>query len=235
MKKKNSGWFPKTRAKQLVMFTNVKVKIEGYETILPLPKVKVERIVLICDIFIGVFNFVEQSRAKMQNVTDWQDLIFTGEGGTKGEPAPAAPVFQTLTMPVGAFVGIFEEFRELRDDIVGADNYTEGIGEDLMIVGDKSEDISPDDIVADIKPKALANMKKVRIEGSMQGFKAMQVQYQPKGSDAVQNFFLTKLPADIPIATAVAGQPENGIIRAVMIENNAPVGQWSPDFPVTIS
>lgn len=235
MKKKNGGWFPKNRAKQLIMFTNVKEKIADYKTILPLPQDKIDRIVLICDVFIGVCNFVEQTRAKMENLTDWQDLIFTGEGGTKGEPAPAAPVFQTFELSVGAFVGIYEEFRELREDIVGADNYTEGIGEDLMIVGDETEDLNLNDIVADIQPQALAGMKKVRISGSMQGMKAMLAQYQPKGSDAVQNFFLTKLPAEITIATAVAGQPENGIIRAVMFADNSPVGQWSPDFPVTIS
>jgi hypothetical protein len=217
------------------MFTNVKAKIEGYKSILPLPQEKVERIVLICDTFIGVYNFVEQSRAKMENVTDWQDLIFTGEGGTVGDDAPAAPVFQTFTLPVGAFVGIFEEFRELREDIVGADNYTEGFGEDLMIVGDESEELNLADVVADIEPKALPHTKKVRIEGSMQGLKGMQVHYQREGAADVQTFYLTNLPADITVQTAVAGQPENGVVRAVMYENNAPVGQFSPDFPVTIS
>jgi hypothetical protein len=235
MKKKNRDWFPKTRPKQLVMFTNVKAKIAGYRNILPLPQEKVDRIVLICDVFIGVYNFVEQSRAKMANLTDWQDLIFTAEGGTKGEDAPAAPVFQTFELPAGAPVGIFEEFRELRDDILGADNYTDGIGEDLMIVAAEGEDLNVGEVVADIKPQALPNTKKVRITGSMQGFKAMQAQYQAKGSDAVQNFFLTKLPAEITIATATAGQPENGVVRAVMIDDNQPVGQWSADFPVTIS
>jgi hypothetical protein len=235
MKKKGRDWFPKTRPKQLVMFTNVKAKIAGYKSILPLPQEKIERVVLICDVFIGAYNFVEQSRAKAANLTDWQDLIFLGEGGTKGEPAPAAPVFQTFDLPAGASVGIFEEFRELREDIVGADNYTEGIGEDLMIVGDEGEDLNLDEIVANIKPQALQNTKKVRITGSMQGFKGMQAQYQAKGSDAVQNFYLTNLPADITIATATAGQPENGVVRAVMIDDNEPVGQWSPDYPVTIS
>jgi hypothetical protein len=235
MKKQRPDWFPRSRAKQLIMFTNVKAKIEGYKSILPLPQEKIDRIVLICDIFIGVCNFVEQSRAKMKNLTDWQDLLFTGEGGTVGDVAPAAPVFQTFTLPTGAFVGIFEEFRELREDIVGADNYTEGIGEDLMIVGDESEDLNLADVVANIEPQALRGMKKVRITGSMQGFKGMQVQYQREGAADVQTFYLTNLPADITIQTAVAGQPENGVIRAVMYEDNQPVGQWSPDFPVTIS
>jgi len=235
MKKKGKDWFPKSRPKQLVMFTNVKAKIAGYRNILPLTQEKIDRIVLICDVFIGVYNFVEQSRAKAANLTAWQDLIFLGEGGTKGEPAPVAPVFQTFDLPVGASVGIFEEFRELREDIFGADNFTEGIGEDLMLVGDEGEELVESEIVANIKPQALPNTKKVRIAGSMQGFKLMHAQYQAKGSGEVQNFFLTNLPVDITIATATAGQPENGVIRAVMIDDNEQVGQWSPDFPVTIS
>jgi hypothetical protein len=234
MKKKNQGWFPRGRAQQQVMFTNVKAKIAGYKNILPLAQDKIDRIILICDIFIAVFNYVEQTRATTLNLTDWQDLIFTGEGATKGEPAPAPPEFQELTLPAGAFVGIFEEFQELIADVKEADGYTRGIGEDLMIVAAEGEDISPEDLVADIKPQTLAG-NKVRISGSLQGMKAMKVQYQAKGSNTVQEFFLTNLPAEITITATTPGQPENGFIRGVLIENNAPVGQWSPDFPVTIS
>lgn len=235
MKKKREWWFPLTRPKQLIMFTNVKAKIDGYKASLPLAQAKIDRIILICDIFIAVYNYVEQTRATMKNLTDWQDLIFTAEGGTQGDAAPAVPAFQTLTMPLGSFVGIFEEFKELVEDIKTADNYTEGIGEDLMIVASEPDDLVVDDIVCGITPQALPNSYKIRISGSLQGMNAVQAQYQPKGSNALQNFFLTKLPAEITVVPAEAGQPESGFVRGVLIKDNAPIGQWSPDFPVTVS
>ena len=120
-------------------------------------------------------------------------------------------------------------------DIKAADGYTNGIGEDLMIVAAEGEDLVVDEIVCNITPQALPNDYKIKISGSLQGMSAVQVQYQPKGGVAVQNFFLTKLPANITVAAATAGQPESGFVRGILIENNAPIGQWSPDFPVTIS
>lgn len=217
------------------MFTNMKAKIANYEDVLPLAAAKVTRIILICDVFIAVYNYVEQTRATMRNLTDWQDLIFTAEGGVQGEAAPAAPGFAALVLPVGAFVGIFDEFKDLVEDIKSADNYTAGIGEDLMIVAPEPDDLVVEEIVCGITPQALPNSYKIRISGSLQGMSAVQVQYQRKGTNDIQNFFLTNLPAEITAVPATPGEPESGFVRGVLIKNNAPIGQWSPDFPVTIS
>lgn len=235
MAKRSKDWFPQTRPKQLVMFTNVNQKIGGYKDKLPFPTAKVDRVQLICETFIALYNFVEQTRATAQQLTDYQDLILTADGGTQGEAAPAVPVFQVLTLPAGAFVGLFAEFRELRDDILAADNYTRGIGEDLMIVAAEGEETDAAEIVAAIKPTALADDYKVRVEGRMQGMKAMRVEYLKKGDTVPQSFYLTNLPAEIKIAPTEAGQPESGSIRAILIENNEDVGQWSPSYRVTVS
>jgi hypothetical protein len=231
-KKRPQSWFEKTRPKQLVQFTNMKAKIGDYETILPLAADKVKRIVLICDIFISVYNFVEQSRAKMKNLTDWQDLIYTAEGDAAGEPAPAAPVFQTLALPAGAFVGIFDEFQEHVADIKRADNYTRGIGEDLMIVAAEGGEIDKDEMSPELK--LAANGYKVNIAGSLQGLKAIRVEYLKKGSTIPQTFFLNKLPGEITLIPTQAGEPETGQFRAVFFEDNADVGEWSPNYALTI-
>lgn len=234
-KQTNRDWFPRNRPQQLVMFTNVRAKIEGYKNILPLDLAKVAQIELICDTFIAVFNFVEQTRAKAENLTDYQDLIFMAKDGVQGEPAPAPPAFQVLVLPVGAFVGIFEKFRDLVAEIKTADNYTHGIGEDLMIVITEGGETSIDNITASIKPTSLMNNYKVRIEGSMQGFKGMKIEYRPKGVNVPQTFFLTKLPAEITVVPQQTGEPESGELRAIMIEDNQEAGNWSPNYPVTVS
>lgn len=235
MKKKNDYWFPRKRANQMVMFTNVKEKIEEYETILPYPKTKIDRIVLICDIFIVIYNYIEQTRATSKNLTDYQELIFTAKGGTKGEPAPPAPVFQTLTLPSGSFVGIFKEFKDLVAEIKTTDNYTHGIGEDLMIVGTEGEDLNPEELVMEMNAEVIPNSNRVRISGSLQGMPACKIRYQPQGEGARQEIFLTKLPATIPIDLSVAGQPEKGSVRGILFKDNETIGLWSPDFEVTLS
>lgn len=228
-------WFPTSRPKQLIMFTNVKAKIGGYAAILPLAAAKVTRIELICDIFIALFNYVEQTRATAEQLTEFQALIETAAGNTPGKPAPDAPVFQPLNLPAGAFVGIFEEFKDLVEDIKAADNYTRGIGEDLMIVAPEGTSTPDADIAASIQPQATGSNYKVNIKGSLQGQSAIRVEYYRKGAGVPQSFFFTKLPGEITIVPHTPGEPESGSLRAILLRNNQEIGQWSPDYPVTVS
>ena len=234
--KKRSDWFPASRPQQLVMFTNVKQKIDAYKVTLPLATDKVVRIILICDTFIALYNYVEQTRATVAQLTDYQNLILTADGGTQGEPAPAVPVFQTLALPSDAFVGIFEEFRKLVEDIKTADNYTRGIGEDLMIVAPEGTETPDELIVAAMKVQALPDYK-VRVEGSLQKMQAMRIDWRPKAATAWRKGagYLTKLPGEITIEPTVAGAPESGELRCVLIEKNEEIGQYSPNYPITIS
>lgn len=236
--KKQIPWFPTSRPKLLVMFTNIRDKISGYETILPITKAKKDRIILICEIFIALYTYVEQTRATTEQLTDFQDLILTAEGGTQGELAPAAPVFQILNLPTGAFVGIFEEFKELVEkSIKGADNYTNGIGEDLMVVAPEGTNTPDSEIVAEMKVQAKGTDYKVRVEGSLQGMDAMRVDWRPKGATVWRKGvgYLTKLPGELAIEPSVAGEPESGELRCILIEKNEETGQYSPNYSITIS
>jgi hypothetical protein len=218
------------------MFTNIKAKIAGYEASLPLTAAQVTRVELICDTFISVYNFVEQSRATMQQLTDWQDLIFTADGGKPGDPIPAAPDFQDYTPKPGAFVGIFQEFRQLRDFIVAAPGYNHGVGEDLMIVAPEAEETDLSSLAPELKVTSPATGNKVRVEGSLQGASALRVDYQRKGAGAwLLVTILTKLPAEFTIAPQTPGEAETGVIRAVLMDKNEEIGNFSPLYPVTIS
>ena len=234
-KTKNTDWFPRSRAKQLVMCSNLKAKIGNYETLLSFPTAKTARIILICDIFIELYNYVEQVRATTFTLTGFQNLIFNAQGGTQGAVAPEPPVFQTVTLPAGAFVGIFQELRELVDDIKNTDKYTRAIGEDLMIVAPESEEMNLNEVVPALKINALMNDYKVRVEGSLRGFKAIKIEYTAKGAVVPQEFFLTKLPGSIKIIPQQPGNAESGSIRGVFIKDNEEVGQRTPMYPVTIS
>ncbi len=157
-------WFPRNRSQQLVMFTNILAKIETYETVLPITTAQVAKIQLICETFIAVYNFVEQARATLENLTDWQNDVFNSK---EVEDVPPTPVFTEITLPEGAQTGIFMEFRELVDLIKASPRYTIGIGEDLMIVAPESDPLLEEEVVPDLKVTTSTGYV-VHVKGSLQ-------------------------------------------------------------------
>lgn len=233
MKRKKGDWLPKSKAAQMIMFTNVRAKIGGYAAILPLTAAKVSRIEAICDIFIAVFNFTEQARATYSSLTEWQSNVFTGS--PSGSAAPDPPPFPVFTAPASFTIGIFEEFRELRDDIVEADGYTDAIGEDLMIVAPESEDLSEAELIPEIGVQTAFGYT-VEITGSLKGTDAMRFYYKRKGAAApVSVAYLTKLPGKFKIPPQTPGEPESGELYAFFIEDNEEIGQPSLIHPITLS
>ncbi len=225
MKKKRAYWFPESRPKQRVMFANIKDKIAGYQTVLELKPAETARMILICETFLAVNDFVEQVRATAQGLTDWQNLIYEAGGELKaGDPAPAAPVFQTVTMPDGAFAGIFEEFKKLVEDIKAADGYTEAIGEDLMIVGDESEELNLGELVAALKNVQPMSGYRISLDGSLQGMKMIRVEYWAKGASVPQTDKFDKMPAVMTVTPKTPGEPETGHLRAFLLKDNQNVG-----------
>ena len=70
-----TDWLPSRLAELLVMFQNVAAKIEGYKSILPITGQQVERITLICNEFVAVYNYVTQARATTESLVEWRTLI----------------------------------------------------------------------------------------------------------------------------------------------------------------
>jgi|CXWL01.1.fsa_nt_gi hypothetical protein len=226
-------WFPSGLGNQAAMFSNIKGKIGGYTSVLPITAAQTTQIVLICNTFLTAYEYVEQIRASTSSLIEWRDLIFTGQ--PTGDPAPATPAYPSVSMPAGAFIGIITEFRELRELIVASPGYTEAIGEDLMIVGEE-QGHAPEGSVAPSLNVTTATGYIVNVAGSMQGYDAMRIEYQRAGSTAWNiAAFATKMPANFTISPATPGQPENGRIRAIFIQKNADFGSYSPEYPVTIS
>jgi len=70
----------------------------------------------------------------------------------------------------------------------------------------------------------------------MHGMDAMRIEWQANGSSVWSLVgFLTKTPGVVHPSPATPGQPESGRIRARYIHNNDPVGDYSPEYAVTIS
>ena len=229
----SGDWFPNRLAEQAEMFQNIKNKIGGYTAILPITAGQTTAIVALCNEFSIVYNYVLQARATTEALVEWRDIIF--RGSPVGGAAPAPPTYPVYSPLVGSTIGIFTAFRDLIEIIKAAPGYTRAIGEDLMIVAVKPESLAPGEVTPDLKIKS-AGGSSLQISGSLQGLDAMRVEYIKDGTSIWHiAAFLTNLPAEITIPLTTPGQPETGRIRAVLIKKNEEFGNFSPEYPVTLS
>ena len=224
-------WWPTSLAAQLVLIQNFLAKIAKYAAVLSLTPAQIAAAEALCEAFIGAFNATEQARQTMQAMTQWRDEVFNGS--PEGTPAPAAPMFAVVGVTAYT-LGVVRQFFALRDLIVASPGYTALIGEDLGIVGSEITPSGPEQTTPVFK-SVTTNGYTVNITGSMQGFDALRVEYARKGGTYSQIAFLTKTPGGFTITPATPGAAEAGHVRGVFIKKNEEYGNYSADYPVTVS
>lgn len=152
----------------------------------------------------------------------FKDLIIDGE---LNAPTPALPVLNVPDASAITFtVGIVKRLRLLIRKIKASPNYNESIGRDLGIVRD-SEGISPEMLKPTLKVTTMID-DKVRVEFNKQGQTAVRIQLKRGGG----NFETVGDPTTSPFVDHTAstgGNPEKREYRAVYLEKNEPVGQYS--------
>jgi hypothetical protein len=229
----DTDWFPGKEADQLLVVQNINSKIGNYAAQLGLTAADVTRIQLLCQTFVDAVTKTYEAQETMEALVKWKNAI--KNNATKaGEPAPAAPSFAAVTLPLGATVGVIDQLRAEVRQWKEADGYTEAIGKDLQIVTEKGEQPDPDAIVPEIEVQALSGFR-LKVKWKMNGFNLVRVEYQRKGTDVWQPFFLNKSPGEIQIAPALAAQAETGFVRAIYIKDNQDFGIYSDMKTVTLS
>jgi hypothetical protein len=130
--------------------------------------------------------------------------------------------------------GVVKRFMKLRDQIVAAPGFTTAIGEDLGVIGAETSKPAPESVIPVLKAETSTGYW-VNLAGSMQGMDALKVEYSRNGSDFTTVAFLTNTPQGIQITPQTPNQPEKGFIRAKFIKKSEEVGQYSANYPVTLS
>lgn len=215
------------------MYANVLAKIENYKGVIDgLDQARCDRIKLMCNMYIAVYDWLQQSEATLGGGYEFQKDM---EKGTAGETPTPPPAFASLVLPVGAFKGFVTEFRKDIGLLKKQNGYTRAIGEDLMIVAAEPDQISPEERVPAFTFTVRQGYR-VSVTGSMQGMRAANFYYRRKGqTEYAFVSYLTRTPGEVHIPPAQAGVPEIGEIRAIFSENNKEVGQFSPSTEVTLS
>lgn len=224
-------WWSGQMATQVSIMSNFRAKITGYATPLSMSPTEVADAIALCDSFLAAYNLANQSKATMQAMTQWREDVFNGDAD--GSDAPNPPEF-----PTGDDItykrGVIEQFIAVRDRLVTAKGYTDAIGEDLMIIGAEISNLIPDNVQPELKTKT-SNGYYISLSGSMQGMDGLRVEYARKGGNFAPVAFLTNTPGGFSVTPAVPGEPESGHIRAVFIKKNQEFGNYSADYPVTVS
>jgi len=220
---------PTTEAGWNLLFQNLKAKLPGYGSALSLTLAEIAAVVRDAENFNYLITVAQQVNDSKDAFFAFKDLLIEGDISST---IVAEPTFPTIVMPEDAMPGIKKRFRKLIQRIKTANGYTDQIGEDLGLLENVPNSIVPQDVVPELKLKALTGSR-VEITFSKKGFDAMRVEFQRKG-DTVWHLdgIYTRSPATSEIAPVVPGEPETRSYRGVLMENNIAVTQYSPTYTI---
>ena len=220
---------PTTEAEWIVFMQNFVAKLASYAATLGLTPTEVSQQAddtLNYEYLVGVAQQVNDSK---DSFFSFKELVFDGAITTVIPPDPTFPVIAT---PKSATPGIIKRIRLLVKRIKASTGFSDQIGEDLGLLENVPNSIVPQDIVPEMKLKALTGSL-VEISFSKKGFDAMRVEYQRKNDTGWQLAgVFTSSPATHELPPELAGEPESRSYRGVLMEKNVAVTQYSPTYTI---
>lgn len=131
----NHDFISKSDQGKATFLKNLALKLPGYATVLGLTPADVTSVVNDAAAFNRILDDQEAFKTYKQNISKYKDIM---RDGPLGAPLGAWPVAPTLpAAPTVVSAGIFPRIRKLIGRIKATPGYTNGIGEDLGIVGDE--------------------------------------------------------------------------------------------------
>lgn len=160
-------------------------------------------------------------------------IIITESG--IGDPTPAFPANPAFALPAPAVAtGIFERLDDNVKRSRVAPAYTAEAGALLGIIASPNVPIAPGALKPVIKVGESVMGYKFTVNVTRLGQEAFKIQIQRKGqNDWTDAAFATNNPVEVTITPTTPGNPERILVRAILLEKNAPVGQ--PSDPAFIT
>jgi hypothetical protein len=229
----NADWMPATLPGKRAMFDNILGKIAGYATLLGLLPADVTAIQKMCGAFVTAYDYTMESRATAQGLTEWLDNAMYGN---KNKDLPDPPAFAAFTNDPAYITGIIAVMREWRERWVAAPNYTQAVGEDLMIVATKSGSITPDLVTPTLQAHAAQSGFVVALVVSDRAEADQWTAETRQNGGAWTNAgTFTGKSADITVTPTTPGKPEQVEIRVQLRRKNSNYGNPSQIATVTVN
>ncbi|MBK7393612.1 MAG: hypothetical protein IPI64_09990 [Chloracidobacterium sp.] len=229
---RREDWLPYGLDERKRAFQQIADGAETYAADLGLTAAEVDRIKAIAVEYAFAVDIFERNRVNMRALRSWRDAVISNKRSIK--PVSERPMFDNTPMPVRTQAGLVAEMRKYVRRIKSASGYREGMGIGMKILSPNHVKKPLRDLAPKLKVTALGGFK-VRIACQMEGMSALQIEFKRNGEERFEKVaFLTSLPEVIYIEPRVMGVPETGVMRAIFIKRNEPVGNYSNTPPITI-
>lgn len=227
------SWWPFKLPAQRALMANVLVKFASYQAALGLTLSQVQEMLRICETYIAVYDWIEQTRDTAKSASEWRDDYFYGEPGT----APTEPTFIAYTAPATpADRGLVNDFKAMRDLCVNLPGFTVAIGEDLGFLGEEINPIAPPTVQPTIQvfPAANNHHFSIVVSGRAEA-NQWAVYIRRKGGTWTKHDTFTGKSADVSVSLTVPGDAEQIEVYVQLIKNNEDYGQPSQTANVTLN
>ncbi len=213
---------------------NTLAKIGGHASALGLSTTQVDRIEMLCNTYIAVYNWIEATRETAGSLTEWRDDFFYRPGG--GSP-PAPPTFLPYTGVAGSEAGVVTEFKATRDQIVNQIGFPEAIGDDLMWLGEEESKPIAGDVTPTVKATPAANgyLASIVVSGREES-DSWELWILDKGASTWEKIDrYTGKSVDVTFTPTTAGEPYIFQLRVQLRKNNANYGNPSSAITITVN
>lgn len=228
-----SDWYPRSTAGERLLYGNIDAKIDGYSTKYPfLDADYLDKIHTMCRTFIECYDKIEYNRATGKQATKWFENIVSSKQDNM--PASAPPVYQAISLPARAFIGLEKFCRDFAGLFKKQLNYDKADGLDLMIEREAGESPNLAEVIPELKYTVLTD-NSIDFDWKKTGFDMLELQYRKEGT-AMWKYADKSTEKVIKFAPPLttAGVPEKFEFRAIYLIKNQRVGQWSQIYSVTV-
>jgi hypothetical protein len=177
-----------------------------------------------------------QARHDADNLKQQLTKYFNEISGSDPTLDPPAPIVFQLQGAAPAEVppGIEYRTREIARQIKGMANYASADGELLGIVGGKETGGDLTNLTPEFTLRTLANFE-LEATFKKQGMDALKFEVRHKGGNWQMGAFLLTSPGTFAVVPAVANTAEQVEVRAIFLQKNNPVGNFSDAKPAFIA
>ena len=231
---KRKPYLPTIEAQRVIWLNTFAARLPNYAAMFNIQAADVAAVTAMSLIYAFIIGLITQSRQYTEDLTKFKDRLSFSPSGTTLGPLP---VQTPGVAPALTEAGIFTFIGGIVTGIKSKKSvYTEGIGENLGIIGDETIFIA-DDYLPILTGKAMPGSVKISFEKN--GVEAMSIYSHPVGStdpDAWEHLANDHhSPYHDTRALAVAGKPEVREYRARGVLGDVEIGQWSAVIKVTFS
>lgn len=217
-------WYPKNLATLRAWAANFFLRRPEFEAKYPILQTKKAELEGACNWLMWWIDTRSIQDEWSQQFTKYFNTI---AGNDPDADVPTTPAWAAPPgMPPDVPPGIEKLMRDTRREVVNASNYATADGEAMGFEAPESEGLTPGDMTPAFELKTLAEFK-LQATFRKLGMDGLKFQYRHKGGDWQPAATLISSPGTFTVPPAVPGEATQVEIRAIFLEGNNEVGNWS--------